>query len=440
MTGHRSIPAEQPASTSQLTPDEASRPEAPGPRTGRNWALDAGACLLATALGGLFLVPALEDSGNPLPTAQLVIDLSCGSLACVALWWRRRRPLGVAIVCAALGAASISATPAGLLALFSLALLRDARKALLVAALWIPLLLVFAFYSPTADALSVVLIVTPLVFAATAWGMFVRARRQLLLTLRERTLRAEEAQRLHADRIRLAERTRIAREMHDVLGHRISLLALHAGALEFQPDLPPEKVRETAGLMRSTARQALEELRAVIGVLRDEQGHELAAVAPQPTLSDIPALIRETRRAGARIDFEMVVDRPETAPGALGRDAYRIVQEALTNIGKHARDTAGGVRVTGAADSGLHVSVRNRLPVGPVPGHPLHDLPLADFPLADFPLADLPLLDLPVLDLPVAGAGAGLLGLQERVALAGGTLVHGPDGSGDFVVDAVLPW
>ena len=102
--------------------------------------------------------------------------------------------------------------------------------------------------------------------------MFVRARRQLLLTLRERALRAEADQRLHADRARMAERTRIAREMHDVLAHRISLMALHAGALEVQPDLPPEKVRETAELLRSTARQALEELRGVIGVLREEPG------------------------------------------------------------------------------------------------------------------------------------------------------------------------
>ena len=99
-----------------------------------------------------------------------------------------------------------------------------------------------------------------------------------------------------------------------------------------------------------------------------------------------------------------------TAPSALGRDAYRIVQEALTNIRKHARGTTGGVRVTGAADRGLHVSVRNRLPVGPNAGPAL------------------------------PGSGAGLLGLQERVTLAGGTLVHGPDGAGDFVVDAELPW
>ena len=103
-----------------------------------------------------------------------------------------------------------------------------------------------------------------------AWGMFVRARRQLVWTLRERAERAETEQRMLADQARLAERTRIAREMHDVLAHRISLLALHAGGLQVRPDLRAEQVRETANLLRSTAQRALEELRSVIGVLRDD--------------------------------------------------------------------------------------------------------------------------------------------------------------------------
>jgi signal transduction histidine kinase len=409
MTGPSEFPAEQLPPQSLLAPVDPDQSHPAGPRSGRDKALDAAGCLLAAALGALFLIPTLKDGASRLSTSQLIVDVGCGTLACLALWWRRRWPLGVALICAVLGAASISATPAGLLGLFSLALHRNGRQALLLAALWIPCLLVFGVYSPTTDALSVVLLVTPLAFAATAWGMFIRARRQLLLTLRDRALRAEDAQRLNADRIRLAERTRIAREMHDVLGHRISLLALHAGALAFQPDLPPD-VRETAELMRSTARQALVELRAVIGVLRDEPGQELIPAAPQPTLSDIPRLVEESRRAGGKIDLEMLVDHPDTAPSALGRDAYRIVQEALTNIRKHARGTAGGVSITGAVDRGLHVSVRNRLPVGPFTGPAL------------------------------PGSGAGLIGLQERVTLAGGTLVHGPDGAGGFVVDAELPW
>jgi signal transduction histidine kinase len=239
--------------------------------------------------------------------------------------------------------------------------------------------------------------------------MFLRARRQLLFTLRERAVRAEADQQLHEEQARRTERTRIAREMHDVLAHRISLLALHAGALEVRPDLPSEKVRETAELLRGTARQALEELRSVIGLLRDP-GEDPTPPVPLPTLSDIGRLVEETRLAGAKIDFEMRVDHAHAVPTALGRDAYRIVQEALTNIGKHASGTASQVRVTGAHGAGLHVTVRNRKPlhagVGPA----------------------------------LPGAGAGLLGLQERVDLAGGTLVHGPDSSGDFVVDAKLTW
>jgi signal transduction histidine kinase len=256
----------------------------------------------------------------------------------------------------------------------------------------------------------VVLFVMPLALASSAWGMFIRARRQLLLSLRERALRAEADQELHQEQARVAERTRIAREMHDILAHRISLLALHAGGLEVRPDLPPDQVQKTAALLRTTARQALEELRSVIGVLRENSAHDPPQAVPQPTLRDINRLIEETRGAGMDIDFEMHVDRVDDAPATLGRDAYRIVQEALTNVGKHASGNAAQVRVTGALDDGLHISVRNRQPV---PAHTTPALP---------------------------GSGAGLLGLQERVALAGGTLVLGPDDSGDFVVRAELTW
>ncbi len=240
--------------------------------TSRPALINAAVCLVAGVLGALFLSPTLGSSSHPLSTTQVVVDLLAGGTACVLLWWRQRWPLAIALICILLGTVSISATAPGLLALFSLAVHRPTRPALLVAALFIPCALVFAAYSPTTGPVSVVLVITPLALAATAWGMFVRARRQLLLSLRERALRAEADQRLHEDQARTAERTRIAREMHDVLAHRISLLALHAGGLEVRPDLPPEKVRETAELLRTTARQALEELRDVIGVLREEPG------------------------------------------------------------------------------------------------------------------------------------------------------------------------
>jgi signal transduction histidine kinase len=410
MSRLRSVWARELVPASLRDPVDAAGPDPVGPRTVRDWAVDVFGFVLASALGALTLGADLSDHADAWPTSHIVVDIVCGSLACLALWWRRRWPFGVALAGVLLGTFSMSATVAGLVALFSLAVHRSVRPTLVAAALWIPTSLIFVIYSGRSDAPTVILVAVALVLAAATSGMFVRARRQLLLSLRERALRAEANQRLHADLARTAERTRIAREMHDVLAHRISLMALHAGGLEVQPNLSPEEVRETAGLLRSTARQALEELRDVIGMLREEPGLEPAPAAPPPTLSDIPRLVDETRRAGTKIDFEMRVDRADAAPSALGRDAYRIVQEALTNIGKHARGTAGWVRVAGAPGSGLHVSVRNRLPV--------------------YAHAEPELL----------GSGAGLLGLQERVSLAGGTLVHGPDGSGDFVVEAELRW
>lgn len=393
-----------------LAPVDLAQPDIVGPRTRRDWLVDLLVFALAGASGGLILVLAPQDTGEATTVVPLALDLVIGLLCCSMLWRRRRWPLGVALATLLVGTFSIAATGAGMIALFSLAVRRSLRPVLLVAALWVPVAVVCAIALGRTDIASVVGWTLLLVIAAVAWGMFVGARRQLLFTLRERAERAEADQLVHADGARMAERTRIAREMHDVLAHRISLMALHAGALEVRPDLPPAEVRESAELLRSTARQALEELRGVIGVLREQPGQEPAPTAPQPTLADLPRLVEETRRAGVRIALEMGVEQPAAAPGGLGRDAYRIVQEALTNIAKHARGTEGRVRVSGAPGRGLHVSVSNRLPVRVQVGPAL------------------------------PGAGAGLLGLQERVTLAGGVLVHGPDGAGNFVVEADLRW
>ena len=393
-----------------MASEDLPMPDLTSSHAGRERAVDALVFLLALVSGALFLSPELHDNPHPLAVTQIAVDVSAGVLASGSLWWRRRWPVGVALACLLLGTISTSATPAGLLALASLAVHRPARPTVVVTLLWIPSVLAFAVYSPTTGPVSVVLFVMPLALAASGWGMFIRARRQLLLSLRERALRAEADQELHQEQARVAERTRIAREMHDVLAHRISLIALHAGGLEVRPDLPPDQIQETAALLRATARQALEELRSVIGVLRENGGHEPAPAAPQPTLRDIDRLVQETRSAGTDIDFEMHVAQIEDVPAHVGRDAYRIVQEALTNVGKHAGGTAARVRVTGAPADGVHISVRNRRPV------PAYTSPM------------------------LPGSGAGLLGLQERVALAGGTLMVGPDGSGDFVVEAELVW
>lgn len=398
------------AATAMGVPGDTAGHDKAAPRTVRDWSVDAAAFVIAAALGAIILGVTVDDYADRLTSGQVVADAALGAVCCISLWWRRRWPFGVALVCVLLGAFSTAGTMAGLLALSSLAVHRHVRPALLVAVLFVPAAAVCSIWLGRTTTWSVMLPTVALAAAAVAWGMFIRARRQLLVTLRDRAQRAEADQLLRAERARLAERTRIAREMHDVLAHRISLVALHAGGLEVARDLPPAQVRESAALLRLTAHQALEELRDVIGLLREEPGQGRPSTVPQPTLSDIPRLVEEARRSGAKIDFEMQVDGAADAPGPLGRDAYRIVQEALTNVSKHARGTLAQVRVAGAPNRGLHVCVRNPPAVG------ANDRPAPP------------------------GSGTGLLGLQERVALANGALVHGPDAAGGFVVEADLPW
>lgn len=398
------------AFAAELASGDPAVPEPVEPRTARDWAVDTAAFVVAVSIGVVLLRIAAGDAGNDMSSTQVIADAVLGALCCTALWWRRRWPIGVAVFCVLLGAFSTSGTVAGIFALSSLAVHRPIRPAVLVAALFVPSAVVCSVWLGRSDTWTVLLPTIAIAAAAVAWGLYVRARRQLVATLRDRAQRAEADQLVRAEAARLAERTRIAREMHDVLAHRISLVALHAGALEVAPDLPPEQVRESAALMRTTAHQALEELRDVIGVLREEPGRESASTVPQPTLTDIPRLVEETRRTGAKVEFEMQVDEAAAVPGPVGRDAYRIVQEALTNVSKHARGTLAQVRVDGSPDHGLHVCVRNP----PAVGSPDRAAP--------------------------PGSGTGLLGLQERVALANGVLVHGPDAAGGFVVEADLPW
>ncbi|MFE1874793.1 sensor histidine kinase [Streptomyces sp. NPDC059496] len=192
--------------------------------------------------------------------------------------------------------------------------------------------------------------------------------------------------------------------MHDVLGHRLSLLSVHAGALEFNPGAPRAEIERAAGVMRESTHLALHDLREVIGVLRAEPGTGPAegGERPQPELADLPRLEAEARAAGGRIEL---AGPPEGAapPPLVGRTAYRIVQEALTNVRKHAPGAAADVRVTGSPGDGLMVVVRNAPPPG-----------------------------------PAEGGGQGLIGLAERARLAGGELMAVPAGGG-FRVRAWLP-
>lgn len=331
--------------------------------------------------------------------------------SCLALWWRRDHPVLLSLV--SLGVAGVLAFDGALyLALLTLAVRRRDRLLVLLSGA-AGVVVTVASLRTTANGLgwsltSAVVGVSLCVFV----GAFVGARRDLVTSLRERAERAEHEQVLRAEQARLAERTRIAREMHDVLAHRISLVALHAGGLEVRPDVGADQVEATAATIRETARTALEDLRRVLGVLRapgtGSAATTAAELAPQPTLVDVRRLVESTREAGVAAEFRTDVPVHADVPAELGRTVYRVVQEALTNVHKHAPSAQTVVTVSGEVGLQMLVTVVNARPHGASAGLP--------------------------------GAGSGLVGLSERVGLADGTISSGPEPGGGFAVRARLPW
>jgi signal transduction histidine kinase len=215
------------------------------------------------------------------------------------------------------------------------------------------------------------------------------------------------------EQARRAERTLIAREMHDVLAHRLSLLSVHAGALEFRPDAPAEEIERAAGVIRDSAHAALQELREVIGLLREldpesDEGPE----PPQPTLGDVPALVDESREAGMEVRLNVQVDEPQAVGAAAGRTVFRVVQEGLTNARKHAPGSLVDVEIARDSSGQLTAAVVTRPRVGTIVGQAAAPLP---------------------------GTGSGLVGLAERVTLTGGRLAHGHTVGGGYALRATLP-
>ncbi|WP_242907518.1 sensor histidine kinase [Actinomadura terrae] len=245
--------------------------------------------------------------------------------------------------------------------------------------------------------------------AAALLGMYVAARRRVLAGLTERAERAERERHLLAERARTEERARLAAEMHDVVAHRVTLMVLRAGALRVRA--PDEETRAAADALRDDGCHALEELRDVIGLLRRDAGDAGAAPAPASgPLPDLSALVAESAAVGVRVEL---VERGEPAPAspAVGRTAYRVVQEALTNARKHAPGAAVRVEARYRAD-GVRLTVLSAAPERE----------------PDAALAAL----------AASGSGTGLAGLRERVETVGGTFSAGPSGDG-FRVEASLP-
>ncbi|CAL9560417.1 sensor histidine kinase [Streptomyces sp. enrichment culture] len=371
-------------------------------RNAREWAVDIGAFLFAACFLVLSTDQVVIEPGTS--GTALALDQLRGGLACAALFLRRRRPVELAVVLLLLEPFSHFMAGPIMVALFTVAVRRPPRVTGYVAVLaFAPLPFVLAHRPDLDDPRTGSALTYFVLLAATVgWGLYVRSRRQLIASLRERADQAAADARREA-------REDVAREMHDVLAHRLSLLSVHAGALEFTPDAGRDQVARAAGVIRESAHQALQDLREIIGVLRAPETGD----RPQPVLADLERLADESRRAGADVRLDLEVDGGlEAAPAVAGRTAYRIVQEGLTNARKHGSGSGAPVTVTvrGGAGRGLTVEVRNPAPSPGTGG-----------------------------SARVPGAGQGLIGLAERALLAGGTLEHGRV-DGDFRLHAALPW
>lgn len=334
------------------------------------------------------------------------LDLGVGSLAYVAVAFRRRTPLSIALVLNAAAAVSGLAAGPAVLSAVSVATRRNYREIALVGLVSFCAGISFVNHQPQQNDDAVWLDVVINLVATTAilgWGLYIGSRRELIWTLKAEVARAAAEQSLRADQARGAERSRIAREMHDVLAHRISQVSMQANAIMFRDDLTAEQIREHVGVIQANANEALTDLRSVLGVLRDPaSGAPLDR--PQPTYADLPTLVAEEVAAGSTATLESDVDGD--VPELVGRTAYRIVQEALTNARKHAPGATVKVQVSGNAREGLTIVIRNPLGFAPS-GTP--------------------------------GAGLGLVGLRERAELVGGRLDAGRELS-TWVIRGWIPW
>jgi signal transduction histidine kinase len=368
----------------------------PSPRT-----VDIALCVASLAL----TVLAVKTPWSTLPRPVIA---AAGVIGSAALLGRRRYPVTVAVVGIATQILSGNPWPQAV-GLFTAAQNRTAGflVGLIVfgSAAGVGAEAVAGDGVSDTDVLGCVLIVV----VPVGVGIFAGTRRQLMKALQDRAEQAESERRLRDEQARSAERTRIAREMHDLLAHEVSLIAIQAGALEVSADAGRDRVVEVAGLIRATAHGALTELRTVLGVLRST-GVDGRAEVDDP-FADVAGLVTSWRGSGADVTL---VDEAGPLPQDLSRTVHRIVREGLTNAAKHAAGQPVTVNVTGCEDR-VRVTVVNH-PAGGTPGAPTVD---------------------PAITMP--GTGFGLVGLAERCRLAGGSLNAGPRVDSGWQLVADLP-
>ncbi|MER6099366.1 histidine kinase [Streptomyces sp. NPDC001728] len=346
------------------------------------------------------------------PTWQVVV-LSLG--LALPLCLRRRRPMAALTVmaCAALGSAVsgafLQAVYLQLIPLFHLALTRRPRALLWALALLLPPLVTGALLYPRGSWDQHVVPTLSTYALVSLLGIVVRSRRDHNAGLVDRARRLEIERDQEVRLAAAAERTRIAREMHDIIGHNLSVITGLADGGRYAAAKNPERAAQALEAIGTTSREALAELRRLLGVLRDDE--QEAARDPQPTLADLDTLITGVRKAGLPVRYEVHDDEPaaQLLPPGAQLTVYRVVQEALTNTLKHAGGgTRAAVLLTYTAREAT-VEITN---TGPHPTAPAT---------------------------AVSSPGQGLMGMRERAALYDGTLDSGPLPAGGWQVRLRLP-
>ncbi|WP_405686800.1 sensor histidine kinase [Streptomyces sp. NBC_00057] len=257
----------------------------------------------------------------------------------------------------------------------------------------------------------VVIVMTVPFVLAWVLGDSMRTRRAYFSQLEERAARLEREREAQSKVAVAAERARIARELHDVVAHNVSVMVVQADGAAYVMDAAPDQAREALETISSTGRQALAEMRRLLGVLRTGDSQESGEYVPQPDVEQIEDLIEQVRQTGLAVDFK-IEGTPRPLPSGVELTAYRIVQEALTNTRKHGGpDVGASVRLV-YFDDGLGLLVEDD---GRGAAHELYEDGGAD------------------------GAGHGMIGMRERVGMVGGTLDAGPRPGGGFRISALLP-
>jgi signal transduction histidine kinase len=379
------------------------------------WVLDTAVVLVILLLFGVSdLVHGRGRSDSPINFTErpLVEMLLLQASLVLPLWWRRRAPLAAFFTVLAVFLAQwatgimLRADVALLVAVYSLVLHGRLRSLPWAApGLAAAVVLVVVRLSGVVSVWDVLFVVSSIGTAAVALAFAIRIRRAQLAALRERAVQLE----IERDqRIRLAaatERARVAREMHDIVGHSLSVIITLADGGGYATDAAPERGKEALRLIGDTGRSSLADLRRMLGVLREQTDEP--SLSPQPGIADLDPLCHQIRAAGPQVEY-----RSSGALDALDAGVqlatYRIVQEALTNTLKHAGPHTRIHLELRVDDTRLRITVRDT-------GPPAGDRPV-----------------------PSAGEGHGVVGMRERAALYGGTVTAGPVPGGGWAVSADL--